>query len=165
VELNYINKKYYSNWEYVGCGVPQGSLLFNIYINDFPLEISKISEVMFADDTSILRTAKDYYNLKSKLDVVFSHLFKRFQNNQLVLNMDKTKTIKFTPTAATSYPLDIVFFNKTLKEVEMIEFLGFQLDNHLTCKGHIDYLLHKLSTVGFLMSKLSYILTLCRPAI
>jgi hypothetical protein len=50
----------------VGCGMPHGSvlgpLLFNIHINDFPLELSKISEViLFADDTSILCTAKDYY--------------------------------------------------------------------------------------------------------
>jgi hypothetical protein len=66
-------------------------------------------------------TDKDYCNVRSKLDVVFSHLFMWFQNNQLVLNLDKTKMIKFTPTAATSYPLDIVLFNKTLKEVERIK--------------------------------------------
>jgi hypothetical protein len=30
---------------------------------------------MFADDTSILCIAKDYYNLKIKLDVIFSHVY------------------------------------------------------------------------------------------
>jgi hypothetical protein len=62
-----------------------------------------------------------------------------FKNNQFMLNLDKIKMIKFTPTAATCYPLHTLFFNKTLKEVETIKFLGLQLDKHLTCKGHIDF--------------------------
>jgi hypothetical protein len=138
--------------------VPQGSvlgpLLFNIYINDFPLEINKISEViMFADDTSILCTTRDYHNLKIKLDAVFGHMINWFQNNQFVLNLDKTKIIKFTSTAATCYPLNLMHHNKSLKELEMMKFLSLQLDNHLTYKGHIDFLLHKLSTVCFIMRK------------
>jgi retron-type reverse transcriptase len=69
VELNNVNNKYSSDWERIRYGVPQGSvlgpLLFNIYINDFPLEIRKLAEViMFADDTSILCTYKDYNNLE-----------------------------------------------------------------------------------------------------
>jgi hypothetical protein len=68
--------------------------------------------------------------------------------------------VKFTPTTATNYPLHKLYFNKMLKTVEMIKFLGLQLDNHLTYKGHIYLLLHKLSTVGFLMRKLSCILSI-----
>jgi hypothetical protein len=83
-----------------------------------------------------------------------------FQNNQLLLNLDKTKMIKFTPSTATNYSLNTLVLNKMLEVVEMIEFLGLQLDNHLICKGHIDLLLHKLSTAGFLMRKLSYILSI-----
>jgi hypothetical protein len=83
-----------------------------------------------------------------------------FQSNQFALNLDKTKMIKFIPTSATSHPLQTLFFNEMVEVVEMIKFLGLQLDNHLTCKGHIDLLLHKLNTAGFIMRKLSYILSI-----
>jgi hypothetical protein len=92
-------------------GLSVGTLRFNIYINDFPLEISKISEVMFADDTRILCTSKDYNNLKIKLDDVCSHMSTWFQANFLALNLDKTKTIKFTSTILTDYPLKPMLLN------------------------------------------------------
>ena len=50
--------------------------------------------------------------------------------------------------------------SKVLQEVETMKFLGLQLDNHLNCKGHIDFLLHKLSTLCFLMRKLYHTLNI-----
>jgi hypothetical protein len=65
---------------------------FYIYINDFTLEISKIFEViMFAHDTSILCTAKDFNNLKIKQDIVLMHMSMWFQRNQFALNLDKSQ--------------------------------------------------------------------------
>jgi hypothetical protein len=53
----------------------------------------------------------------------------------------------FTTTASACYPLNLVIHNIALKEVETMKFHGLQMDNHLTCKGHIDFLLDKLSTL------------------
>jgi hypothetical protein len=84
-------------------GLVLGPLLFNIYINDFFLGVSKISEViMFADDTSILCAAKDFNNLKIKPDIVLTHMSLWFQSNQFALNLDKIYT-NFSYKLPTAY--------------------------------------------------------------
>jgi Reverse transcriptase (RNA-dependent DNA polymerase). len=75
--------RYSLGWETVKRGVPQGSvlgpLLYNIYINDFPKIISKLSHtLLFADDTSILVISADYIELNQKLNSILHHISKWF---------------------------------------------------------------------------------------
>jgi hypothetical protein len=83
-------------------------------------------------------------------------MIKWFQANSLTLHFDKTKMLKFTPTITTNYQLNISFLDIILKIAESVTFLGLQMDNYLT---HINHLLHKMSTLGFLMRKLSSLLS------
>jgi hypothetical protein len=45
---------------------------------------------MFADDTSIITTSPDIIQLQSNLNLVIGKINKWFQNNQIILNLDKT---------------------------------------------------------------------------
>jgi hypothetical protein len=60
-----------SNWERIVSGVPQGSILgpmlFILYVNDLPHKLDQEDKpVMYADDTSVLITAKNEAELKNK---------------------------------------------------------------------------------------------------
>lgn len=84
-------------WEIVKHGVCQdlvlGPFLFNVSINDFPLQINWLAEViMFANNTSILVSAT-YDDFMIVFNLVLLHISKRFQANPLILHVEKTSTV------------------------------------------------------------------------
>ena len=67
--VDYDSKKYYSKWDIITDGVPQGSklgpLLFLLYVNDIPHVISDIANpILYADVTSLIITNSDNQSLK-----------------------------------------------------------------------------------------------------
>jgi len=133
-------------------------LLFDIYLNDFPKIINKLSHaILFADDTSIFVTSTNYIELNRKLNSILHHISKWFQTNQLVLNANKAYIIKFTSFKELIYPLNIIHVDQTLAVAETIKFLGLLVDSHLPQTSQVSVLPKKLGSACFMM-RLSYIL-------
>jgi len=70
-------------------------MLFIKYINDLPLRLNSLSEPMlFADDTSVIISSKNFKDFCSVTNLLLPHKNKWFATN-LVLNLDKTNMVEF----------------------------------------------------------------------
>jgi hypothetical protein len=142
VVLKFVNPhNLLSVCEIVRHGVPQGtvlsSLLFNVYINDFPSIINNDSHTIpFAGDTNILVPSSDLSELNSKLHSVLRCIYKWFQNNQLVLNLNTTHISNLASSKLLTYALNTEYNNRAVTVAENIKFLGLHLDCSLTWKSH-----------------------------
>jgi hypothetical protein len=88
--------------------------------------------------------------------VTLDHTSRWFKANQLVLILMKTNIIKFSPLHFLHLQLITEHNNTTISEVPDTEFVRVRIDSHLNWKGHIDRILPKLSTAGFVISNFMY---------
>jgi hypothetical protein len=87
----------------------------------FSIIIGKVSHtILFADDTNILVLSSDHTELNSKLNKVFCYISEWFQNNQLVLNLNKTQLINFIFSKSPTYPFHVSYNNQALTVTENI---------------------------------------------
>ena len=78
-------------------GVPQGSvlgpLLFLIYINDIFLAAPKVSFHLFAGDTYIFHSNKNYRKLEDKINTSLDNITNWLKANKLMINVRKSNLI------------------------------------------------------------------------
>lgn len=134
-----------SECRYISRGVPQGSilgpLLYIIYSNDLA-NIIENKIVLFADDTSVICTAKTKEECSNDVTNVLDGLNEWFSRNNLMLNVTKTKLIEFR---RNQEHMNINYMNTVIESVENLSFLGLQIDQQLNWKAHIHGLTQKIA--------------------
>ena len=138
-------------------GVPQGSilgpLLFIVYINDLPRCVRHCSVNMYADDTVLYLAGPTVDNLIYYINEDLQCLSEWLENNNLVLNVSKTKCVLFTSQRHKERDciLNLNLLGKSISCETTFKYLGVVFDNFMTWKAHADYVCKKVtSRVGLL---------------
>lgn len=165
VEINKINKlseltTYTSNYEEIGIGVPQGSilgpLLFILYINDIP-STTHYPMTLFADDISIIINKTKNVDYENEINLTIKKIINWLTYNNLCANVTKTKYIQFYNKNATPPCLSVTYNNEQIVEVNKAKFLGIDLDSNLTWKEHVDVVCERINRFTYALYRLTTI--------
>ena len=119
-------------------------LFLIIYINDLPNVSSLTQSLLFADDTSIFCSHKDANHLVSIVNNELAKLVIWLKVNKLSLNLSKTNFMIFHPRQKkVNVNVPLTLENTVIKQVTETKFLGVLIDQHLSWKPHIDFVLKK----------------------
>jgi hypothetical protein len=151
-----------SSFQYITCGVPQGSvlgpLLFLLYINDIDKVGNNLFSVLFADDTNLFMSCKNINVLYSSMNIVLDKVLVWLNSNKLSLNILKTHYMLFTTKKNTDIPsLSLQLNESEIERVQKTKFLGVMIDEKLQWSGHIDYIKKKISkNIGIIYKARNY---------
>ena len=143
-------------------GVPQGSvlgpLLFIIYVNDIVNAVNEIKIRLFADDTALFIQGKDMHLIFNKMKNCMVKLTDWFSCNRLTLNLTKTcYSIFHGPKKHIPRMYNIMTINgNVIHRENKVKYLGLMIDEKLSWKDHIDYLIVSLSKFYGLFNKIKY---------
>ena len=124
----------FSNEFPVSYGVPQGSclgpLLFLIFCNDLPLNLSSCNNILFVDNTTLYKSHKNLRYLTWSVQEELKQLYELFKSNKLTLNPQKCVCMLFGDNTSDT-TLDLELDGVQVKLVQYTKFLGVWIDAKL----------------------------------
>ena len=150
-----------SKFNKIEIGVPQGSVLgpvlFLFYINDLSCVSNELSTVLFADDTTLYASGKNFSDLSQIINSEFVKIKNWTYANRLSLNLEKTIVMSFSMNKNLPNPT-IYFENNSFTVTNQTKFLGLIIDDQLKFSSHLQLVSLKLSkTVGIIYRVKTYL--------
>lgn len=161
-KLNIKNEvmKYQSSYKTNEYGVPQGSVLgpleFLFYINDLP-DVTDVKTILFADDISLLFTMPpntDIQTYQNFISYNLSLIVKWFNNNNLHININKTKLMNFSISNRNINDIRICHNEIPVESITVHKFLGIHIDRNCKWNIHIEKVCNKLNSFTYVLRRL-----------
>jgi hypothetical protein len=89
--------------------------------------------------------------IKFELNMLMSRINKWFQDNLIALNLNKTYSIQFLNKSPNNLDIKIKIGNTNITPINEIMFLGLKIDNRLSSKEHMDYIIPRLNSACYCM--------------
>ena len=124
-----------------------GPLLFIIYTNDLSVSSKLFEFITYADDTTLsgLLNGKFTDNDVQHINSELNNLSDWLKINKLSLNVQKAKMKIFHKYQRKVKAPKVKICESEITCVDSFDFLGINLDKHLTWKSHVDKLSNKIS--------------------
>ena len=140
----------------VNYGTAQGSclgpLIFLIFCNDIRLNLTFLSCIQFADDTSLYKSHYNLQYLKFCVEHDMQSLQEWFCANKLTLNVQKSVCILFSLNGK-HIQFDLELDGLVIPQVKCTKLLGLWVDDQLRWLEHVNKLILRLKTKIHLLRK------------
>ena len=138
-----------------------GPFLFIIYINDFSKCLKYSNNLSFADDATIILSAKNNNLLFQKGNKELENIDNWVIANKLSLNVKKTKYILFSfrTTKALSKESVLTIRKNQIERVTSVRLLDVIFNERLTWKDHMAMLISKLKSSLYAVIRVKPFLT------
>ena len=146
----------------VNFSVPQGSclgpLLFLVFCNDLPLNLTFCNAILFADDTTLYISHSNLRYLQWCICEELKQLSDWFMANKLTLNLGKSCCIIFGAGKRTLETFELKIENVEIPIFDDCKYLGVWIDKSLNWKKHV-------STLQLKIKKNMHLLRACKNLI
>ena len=89
--------------------------------------------------------------VQSKSVIALDSISKWCMTNGLALDLKKTKIVKFESNQQNNASFQITSWDEPMQEEMNVKFLGLEIDEHMNCKMHIEFMLPKLNSMCYVI--------------
>ena len=130
-----------------------------IYINDLPTSTDFFNFTLFAVDCTLTHVFNKSYLDLAHFDInnQLSHIYNWLVSNKIVVNENKSRYMILSYSNKLSFRNDILIGNKTIENVQTVNFLGIHIDCNLKFNNHVDHIASKISKSLGIMYKVKFL--------